>query len=274
MISRRKWGAILRVSFGATVAGALAFFLVLFYQKEPGLSIKRNDFTGPSSLVKEVVFVSDGVLNKRWFMNWLGPLRGCRLNELDLEKIHHNLVAEDQVLSARLTRKFPDTLEIMIKEREPLLVLRMKKGKDGFTDWLVSSDGYLFEGTGYSRNRLKVIPSLKIDPSLIRKNPRTSPVLSLEGIPNVAPLLELARRDYPELYRQWSIVSYTRPFDSDPGASVTVHSKRVGEIRFSPRNYSAQLKRLQYLLSENRLARSNYISSIDLSHGRSVFASL
>jgi len=69
MISRRKWGAILRVSFGATVAGALAFFLVLFYQKEPGLSIKRNDFTGPSSLVKEVVFVSDGVLNKRWFMN-------------------------------------------------------------------------------------------------------------------------------------------------------------------------------------------------------------
>ena len=167
--------------------------------------------------------------------------------------------------------KFPDSLVVSIKEHEPLLVLRMRNEKKAFTDWLVAADGSLYEGTGYSRNRLKLLPSLKIDPSFLRKNAESGNFYPLEGMPHVSPLLELARRDYPDLYRQWKVVSYERPYEADLGAFVSVCTKKVGTIRFSPQNYSSQLKRLQYLLNEQRFAQVPFINSVDLSHGRSVF---
>ena len=92
----------------------------------------------------------------------------------------------------------------------------------------------------------------------------------LKGIPVVAPLLGLARRDYPELYRDWSVVSYNRPYDNDPGASITIKSNRIKSIRFNPSNYANQLKRLRYLLDEPNFSQAASIHSIDLSHGRSV----
>ena len=96
----------------------------------------------------------------------------------------------------------------------------------------------------------------------------------LEGISQVTPLLELARREYPGIYRDWKIVSYANPHETGPGSFVKVNSGKVKNIRFSPENYSAQLKRLKYLLLEPDFRRKRVIESIDLSHDRSVFAKL
>ena len=53
-----------------------------------------------------------------------------------------------------------------------------------------------------------------------------------------------------------------------------VRSGKVQKLRFSPRNYHIQMRHLHYLLLEPDLRKRKVIESIDLSHGRSVFAKL
>ncbi len=236
--------------------------------------VGQNDYTGPALPVKRVVFRSDGALNHKWFLNWMGPIRGLSLAEINLQKLQQNLVQENQILSAKVNRRFPSTLEILVKEREPLLVLRLRDDKVKFRDWLVSSDGCLYEGAEYSAASLRILPSLQVVPSLIEKNPDNKGYKKLEDIPVISPLLELAKSEYPEIFRDWTVVSYNRPTDKDPGANVTIKSKRVGKIRFNPNDYASQLRRLRYLLNEPKFSQASFIHSIDLSYGRSVFAKI
>lgn len=232
------------------------------------------DLTGPGIPISKVSFRTDGVLTERWFHNWLGPLRGRTLMELDIERIHRDLQAEDQISFARITREFPDTLRIDIQERQPILVLRLGSKDGKVRDWLVSGDGTLYLGTGYPRSTLSLLPSLDVDPSLVRPRKEGAGYERLVGIPRVAPLLELVRREYPGIYRDWQVVSYERPDEDDPGAHVSVRSGKVRKLRFSPRNYPVQMRRLHYLLLEPDVRRKPVIESIDLSHGRSVFAKI
>ena len=236
--------------------------------------LAQNDFIGSSMPVERVDFKSDGVLSSKWFLSWVGPFRNLSLTEINLSKLQEQLLAENQITEARIKRNFPSTLEVRIKEREPLLVLRLRDKNAGFKDWLVSSDGCLYEGEGYSSRVLNSLPSLKVAPSLITKDQENKAYENLKDMPIVSPLLELARSEYPEIYRDWTVVSYTRPSAHDPGACVTVKSKRVGSIRFHPSDYASQLRRLRYLLDEPKFLQASHIRSIDLSHGRSVFANI
>jgi hypothetical protein len=232
------------------------------------------DLTGPGVPVSEISFRSDGVLSRAWFANWFGPLRGRSLMELDIEEIQESLMAEDQISFARVSREFPDLLRIEIKERQPILVLRLGSKNGGVEDWLVSSDGTIYLGTGYARSVLSLLPSLSVDPSLLKPRKEGKGFDPLKGIPPVAPLLDLVRRNYPAIYRDWQVVSYERPNATDPGAHVRIRSGRVRSLRFSPGNYEVQMRRLHYLLLEPNFRKSPLIDSIDLSHGRSVFAKI
>jgi hypothetical protein len=232
------------------------------------------DLTGPGVPISEISFKSDGVLSEGWFSNWFGPLRGRTLMELDIDEMQESLMSEDQISYARVSRGFPDTLRIEIKERDPILVLRLGSKTGGFEDWLVSSDGTLYLGTAYPRTTLSLLPSLSVDSSLLRLKKTGTGYERLEGIPPVAPLLDLVRREYPAIYRDWQVVSYERPNETDPGAHVRIRSGRVRSLRFSPGNYAVQMRRLHYLLLEPKLRASPVIDSIDLSHGRSVFAKI
>jgi len=274
IVARKRWAYVARLIFGTSFIIFIFSFLFLQLGKSASTEMGKKDYTGPAMPINQVIFHSSGPLNKEWFLNWLGPLRGSSLVEVDLGKLHQNLLNEEQILSARITRNFPSTLNVEIKEHLPLLVLRLRDKKRGHLDWLVSSNGTLYRGEGYSNGMLKLIPSLNIPSSLIEKTPDQKGFKKLKGIPVVAPLLELARRDYPELYRDWSVVSFNRPYDKDPGASITVKSNRVKSIRFNPSNYADQLKRLRYLLDEPNFSQASSIHSIDLSHGRSVFAKI
>ncbi len=250
------------------------FFLINYLAENNPHVIGQKDFTGPALPIEHVVFRSDGALNQKWFLNWMGPLRGLSLTEVNLTKLHRNLVEEDQIISAHVRRIFPSTLQISIKEREPLLVLRLRDDETKFRDWLVSSDGSLYQGHGYSVSSLRLLPSLQVPPESIVKNANNRGYKKLKEIPVVAPLLELARSEYPEIFRDWKIVSYNRPNDKDPGASITIKSKRVGSIRFNPMDFAPQLRRLRYMLDEPKFSQAPFIQSIDLSHGRSVFAKI
>ena len=54
------------------------------------------------------------------------------------------------MVAAQVRRKFPDTLEVFLEEQAPIMVLRLKVKSGGYNDWLVSTDGSLYLGEGYS----------------------------------------------------------------------------------------------------------------------------
>jgi hypothetical protein len=224
--------------------------------------------------INQVVFDSDGVLDHRWFQNWYGPLRGRSLMQIDLHKLQSDLVNEPQIASSKVSRVFPSTLKVEVLEEAPVLVLRLGKKGGGYQDWLVSSHGDLYQGSGYARNSISLLPSLLISPEQLKLDPEGRGYCRLDGIEAVTPLLELARREYPGIYRDWKVVSYANPNETGPGSFVKVIAGKVKSIRFSPQNYAAQMKRLKYLLLEPDFLRKPVIDSIDLSHDRSVFAKL
>lgn len=237
--------------------------------KEEILSWNRMD-----PPISRVTFESDGALDHYWFQNWFGPLRGRSLMQIDIEELQSELSKEPQIAHARVSRLFPSTLEVRVIEETPVLVLRLGKRGGGFQDWMVSSNGDLYQGTRYSPNAVSLLPSLSISPKQLKIDPAGKGYRRLEGIAAVTPLLELARREYPAIYRDWKVVSYANPEETGPGSYVKVVAGKVRNLRFSPTNYAAQMKRLQYLLLEPDFRRQPVVESIDLSHDRSVFAKL
>lgn len=261
---------------------SLAIVLVMvglagyFADKNFGDTFLTSDtgFQGVSQSVDHIDFTSDGSLNLKWFMNWFGPMRNRSLMDLDIAAIYKELVLDDQILTASVLRVFPSTLKVVIKERHPVLVLRLKAASKEYSDWLVSEDGVLYQGVGYSSSRLAHLPSLKVLPKQLKFNADNSSYEPLKGMVHVSPLLELARREYPDMYRDWQVVSYERPNETDPGAHILIQAGRISKIRFSPTAFADQMKRLRYLLSEPKFRTKSKIRSIDLSHERSVFAKI
>jgi hypothetical protein len=250
--------------------GGVVWFVDEIFQPDSG----PIDITGPGKPVSNLVFVTNGVLHKRWFENWFGPLRGRTLMELDIQKIQSDLKQESQISFVRVSREFPETLKIEIQERKPILRLCLRSKTKGEQTWLVSSDGSLYLGTCYSNASLVHLPFLNLNPALLQMSMDGKGYKKLEGITAVAPLLEIARRDYPGFYQNWQIVSYERPHDDDPGAHIHIKSGKVRNLRFAPQDFAAQLSRLKYLLMESDFRRTRVVDSIDLSHDRSVFAKL
>ena len=271
---RKKINLRLKLSLIAVILLGIGSFL-LWNQFGKTSSQQTSISSSVGSVpIRQIQFSSDGVLTHQWFSRWFGPLRNRSLLDIDLKELHDALVKEEQIEGALISRIFPDKLIVEIKEKHPLLVIRLRDKKTGLIDCLVSSDGTIYRGEGYSHSRLSKLPSLRISSSQLKPNSASNGFHNLAGMASVAPLLKLARRDYPDLYRDWKVVSYERPTDSDPGAHIMVESKKIGKIRFSPTSFAPQMKRLRYLLTEPRFSKSKFVRYIDLSHDRSVFAKI
>ena len=121
--------------------------------------------------VKQVTFESDGVLDHRWFQNWFGPLRDRTLMQIDIDDLHSELIKEPQIAYAQVRRIFPSTLEVKILEENPVLVVRLGKKGGGVQDWMISADGDLYQGVGYTRQILSLLPSLSISPKQLQIDP-------------------------------------------------------------------------------------------------------
>ncbi len=232
------------------------------------------DLTGPGTSIKKVKFSSNGVLSQKWFLNWFGPLRERTLMELDINKIRADLEKENQVVSARVKRVFPATLEISLLEKSPIMVLRLKVKTGGYNDWLVSADGSLYLGEGYSPAQFSLLPSLAVPSSVLHRTEDGKGLKPLSEVSKVAPLLDLAQREYPAFYRDWKVVSYDLNNEFDPVSHILIRSGKVKKIRFAPHKFATQMERLHYLFLESDFRKKQVIESIDLSHDRSVFAKI
>jgi hypothetical protein len=260
--------------FTLIVILALVGSVVWFFQQRTQSASGPIDITGTGAPISKLIFITDGVLHKRWFQNWFGPLRGRTLMDLDIEEIQSELKGESQISFVRVSRKFPATLKIELKEKKPILRLCLRSKSKGEQTWLVSGDGSLYLGTCYSNASLVHLPFLNLQPDLLKPKMNGDGYAKLAGIPAVAPLLDLARREYPGFYQNWQVVSYQRPHDDDPGAHIHIKSGKVRNLRFAPQDFAIQLRRLKYLLMESDFRRTQVVESIDLSHDRSVFAKL
>jgi len=157
--------------FALIVVLCLVGIVVQFFQERSQPNSGPLDITGSGMPVSKLMFVSDGVLHKNWFQNWFGPLRNRTLMDLDIEKIQKELKKESQISFARVSRQFPSTLKIELKEKKPILRLCLRSKTKGEQTWLVSSDGSLYLGTCYSNASLVHLPFLDIEPSLLTPNP-------------------------------------------------------------------------------------------------------
>jgi hypothetical protein len=271
---RRSFLGVGKVLLIITLLGGSGYGIWLVrehFQRNPG----PVDLTGPTLPVDSVKYATDGVLSLNSIKLMLQIPENATLMDLELKDIRSKLERDPQIAFARVRRRFPSTLQVEITEHKPLyrLFIRAKKGIPEM--WLVSGTGVIYKGKDFRNATLSALPYLNPDPGLLKKDERNDyqriPVLE-----KVSPLLEIARSDFPELYREWKVVSFLRPDadESDPGAHILIESKGVKEMRFAPRDYRAQLRRLKYLLLEPGFQNNKSIDSIDLSHGRSVFARL
>lgn len=205
----------------------------------------------------------DGVLDAHWLKQALALPKGVSLMELDLQQLRTRLLAFGQVSAASLTLNFPDTLEVRISERSPIVRLRAQLGSGEEQTLMVARDGVVYEGIGYAAERVEELPWLA-GAKLTRVGGKFEPI---EGMTAVADLLAQARLNTEQLYRTWQVVSLAR-LRSDHEIEVRTAPGTL-VVFGSDGDFAVQLAKLDY--QWEALSRLPVpAAKIDLSLGREV----
>lgn len=210
----------------------------------------------------ELKTMRDGVLDDAWLARTLEIPPGASLMELDLEKLQARVLADQQVLTASITRLFPDRMMVQITERMPIARIRVDLGGVQ-RDLLVARDGVLFFGTGFDAGMLKTLPWL--DGIVIsRDGAAFRPIARMDV---VAHLLADAQFSAPHLYQYWQSVSLAR-LESDRELEVTM--KNGTKALFTAKgSFFVQLANLDEIV--DRLSRiPGARARVDLTLGREV----
>lgn len=242
--SRSRWRRRFKMAAAWVVAGAIsvavvyvAYFL-MFEPDKPGR-------VGLDLKLDEIVVVSDGPLTADWVERSLGLRRGENLLELDIFKLQRQLLTFGQIEAAEIVRRPPATLEIRLRERTPLFRLRIVR--DGVArNYLVATDGEIYEGWGYSSRTVRVLPFLT-GFSPLEQDGGFAPV---DGFARVAALVEAARRNHADIYRTWRFIDLSL-FDPDPLAvlsTLRVGSVEARSILFRAGDFDRQLERLESII--------------------------
>jgi Cell division protein FtsQ/POTRA domain, FtsQ-type len=194
--------------------------------------------------VKDVLLVTDGVLDHPWVVSALALPKGVSLLELNLQKLRERLLVAGQVRTATLTLNFPETLTVTLSERSP--VARIKAAfPDGLhQELLVARDGVVFRGVDFDPAMIETLPWLE-GFTLSRQ---ASGFLPIAGVEAVAELLAKAKLEAEERYRTWEVVSLAR-LASD--GEIEVRTQSGMRVIFGTRDdYFRQLARLDLLLDK------------------------
>lgn len=256
MTFMRVTGAIIAI---AVIAGGVLLFAE-FFSENPRKISKVVD----ALPVKEILLRTDGVLDQAWITGTLALRPKATLMELDLEQLRSRLLADDQVLSATVTRKFPATLEVTLAERSPVALVNAQLGNAPPKPLLVARDGVVYEGRGYDRSLLVSLPFLD-GIKLARSGDKLLPIA---GMNVVADLLATARNEAPHLYQTWKVVSLAR-FESD--REIEVRASNVDRIIFLARNsadFLRQIAQLDVLIDSVKAHADKPMNEINLAVGR------
>jgi hypothetical protein len=251
-----RWAAI---GLGILVLGAGLGYALYF----SGSHLEVFDPRAEPVPITRIDFASDGVLDRAW-MERTFPLDGrTPAMAFDVHALKERLERLGQVREATVAIILPDVLQVRVREREPLLRARVQTPGGHIRNVLVAADGVVFEGAGYPAETLRRLPGL----TGVRFQLEGDRFLPIAAMPTVAPLLEEARREFPELYRTWQWISLADLRD-DPGAPhalITVKSLEADRILFAPRVFHRQLVKLSEVLALVREQGLGGFHRIDLS---------
>ena len=220
-----------------------------------------------SAPLREIVVVNDadGVLDQEWVERTLKIRKGTPLMEVDLYQMRSRLLATPQVRAVDIRRDFPGTLTVTLRERIPVLRVSVRAPSGEPCTMLVARDGVVFAGQGYEAARLTVLPYL--DGVRLTHN-RYGGYLPVEGMEDVANLLQAAQNSAPLLYAEWKVVSLARLIAYD---EIVVKTRRIPEIVLSRKiDFTQQLARLDYIADYARTQPEAVVQRVDLSLGGDV----
>ncbi len=258
---RRLWLAAGRMAAGFLLAAALAWGgWIVANSLRPHPPRALTAAQGVPLRAPELK--TDGVLDAAWLADTLALPARATLMELNLEHLQRRVVADAQVLTATLIRRFPDRLAVHITERAPVARVMAELGGRQ-QRLLVARDGAIFVGYNYDPEWLNTLPWL--DGVTITRGEEG--FLPIAGIRAAGDLMAKARIEAEHLYRTWSVISLARlKLDRE----IEVRTTRGTTIIFSTESdYLNQLARLDYMLDQLP-ATPGMTARIDLSLGREV----
>ena len=214
----------------------------------------------------ELVATRDGVLDHAWLVRTLRLPAGISLTELDLGRLRARLLADRQVLTADLTKVFPDRLKVWITERAPIARARIEDN-GVLRDLLIARDGMAFSGTGFDPAMLETLPWLD-GVKLARDG---NAYRAVEDLEPVGRLLADAQFWAPHLYRTWQTLSLAR-LSADREIEVLTKGGIIAVLSAKNelhREFVVQLARLDHI-TDQLSRRPHAWARIDLSLGREV----
>lgn len=224
--------------------------------KEPGQAVP----------LKQVVFATDGRLERAWLDQTLALPKNASLMTLDLSALGSRLLASGQVKSVVLRRRFSDnTLQVTVEERMPIARLMVQAGEGSPRLRLAARDGVVYEGIGYERALLERLPWL--DGLRLRRAAKGG-FEPIAGMERVAELLTAAEGLVPQLCAGWQVVSLAR-LSSDQ--EIMVRSREIPEIIFDARgNFPRQLAKLDDIVDSLRKHGAPPLARVNLALGSQV----
>jgi hypothetical protein len=231
-------------------------------------TLQKNPAPGgdtlPAAPVKDLVLVTDGVLDQAWLARALALPKNASLMALDLYQLRARVLASGQVRSATLTRNFPSTLTVSLAERAPVARLAAQDGNAEPRTLLVARDGVVYEGVGYDPKMIETLPWLA-GVKLTRVGGAIQP---LAGMAPVADLLAKAKLEAEHLYGTWRVVSLAR-LESD--AEIEVATRDATRITFGiNEDFYRQLANLDAILDAAQAHPEKSPREINLAVGTQV----
>ena len=217
-----------------------------------------------SAPVKDLVLVTDGVLNQAWLSRTLALPKNTSLMALDLFQLRNRVLASGQVRSATLTRSFPATLAVSLAERMPVARLSAQDRDGSVRTMLVARDGVVYEGVGYDPSMITTLPWIA-GVKLTRVGGSFQPIAGMEP---VAELLAKAKLEAEHLYATWKVVSLAK-LEGDNEIEVT--TKDETKIRFATtEDFFRQLANLDAILDAAAAHPEKALREINLAVGLQV----
>ncbi|HWA88097.1 MAG TPA: FtsQ-type POTRA domain-containing protein, partial [Opitutus sp.] len=259
---RAVWSAVKTVT-AIAVAGGLAWSGAQVVAMLQG-NAKKIAAAGEARPVKDVVLITDGVLDQAWLGRTLALPKGATLMQLDLYQLRARLTASGQVRAATLARTFPATLTVTLTENSPVARVMAQEAGEPPHMLLVARDGTVFAGEGFDPAMVETLPWLD-GVALTRKGAGFAPIAGME---KAADLLGKAKLEAEHLYRSWQVVSLAQ-LASD--RQIVVQTRDGTKIVFgTAADFFPQLARLDALLDAARAKTSEPIREINLAVGPEV----
>jgi hypothetical protein len=262
---RRRWwaGAKLGLMCALVVGGGAAILEIYQTWENDPVRLKEPVKAAP---IKQVLFATDGVLDRAWLDQTLALPRHASLMALDLRDLERRLLASGQASSVLLRRQFENnTLVVRVQERVP--VARVMGQADGTKprELLVARDGVAFVGVGYDAAALRRLPWL--DGVELRRT-ASHAFEPIPGMEAVARLLAAADALVPRIAADWQVVSLAR-YASDQ--EILVRSGDIPEIVFDAQtSFPHQLAQLAYIVDDLRTHGNPPMARVDFAVGNQV----